>query len=513
MLVRPAHQRLEAGDAATLEIDQRLVIGLQHVVLDGVAQIDLDAAAALRARVHFRFKEAERPEPFALGARQRHVGILEQLLGVVAVAGRNRDADAGAADNAVSVEQIRLADRSDQAARQHGDLFRPRDAGLHHGKFIGAETRDGVFFPQGRPQALGHALEQLVADGMTQRVVDGLKVVEVEKQDRNLVAAATGVRQQFIEPLAQQDAVGQPGQAVMLRHKGKAGLGALALRDVHQGQQDRRAAFECQVTRIDRHIDQRAVRLDMLPCSRGAFFGALVAAPRRRLIECLHVGDFQLLEVVPRIAIVGDCGVVHAENTFVILRADDHRHRITVEQQPERRLALLQFGDIDAQTDHAAIAGLPLVDQDAAAICQHLLMGRFRMIHLLETLVDPFVFAPDRFRIVAASDADLQRVAQPRALREQIRTLGVNFGVFLVPENVAAIGVEKHDTLRKNVDGFAQTRIRLLSAGNGRLGLGALADDLPDPGIMTMGRNFRLRLQPANRQLPPDMLRPSDPAF
>ena len=248
VLVRPAHQCLQAGDAAALEIDQRLIIGLQHVAFDGGAQINLDATAALSARVHFRFKETERSEPFALGARQRHVGILEQLLGVVTVAGRNRDADAGTADDAVSVEQIRLADRRNQTARQHGDFFRPRDAGLYHGKFIGAETCDGVLFAQGRPQALGHTLEQLVADGMTQRIVDGLEVVEIEKQDRNLVAAAPGMRQQFIEPLTQQDAVRQAGQAVMLRHEGEASLGTLALGDVHQGQQDRRLALECQVT-------------------------------------------------------------------------------------------------------------------------------------------------------------------------------------------------------------------------------------------------------------------------
>ena len=145
----------------------------------------------------------------------------------------------------------------------------------------------------------------------------------------------------------------------------------------------------------------------MLPCSRGAFFRGLIAPPWRSLIERLHVGDFQLLEVVLRIAIMCDCGIIHAENTLVVLRADDHRHRVAVKQQPERRLALLQFGDIDAQTDHAAIAGLPFLDQDAAPVAQHLLMRRPRMIHLLEALVDPFVFASGRFRIIAASDADL----------------------------------------------------------------------------------------------------------
>ena len=81
---------------------------------------------------------------------------------------------------------------------------------------------------------------------MAQRVVDGLEVVEVEKQHRDLVAAAAGMRQQFIEPLPQQDAVRQSGEAVMLRHEREPRLGALALGDVHQRQQHRRLAFEYQ---------------------------------------------------------------------------------------------------------------------------------------------------------------------------------------------------------------------------------------------------------------------------
>ena len=146
--VRPAYQRLEAGDAPGLEIDQRLVMRLQDIVLDRRAQIDFDAAARLRTGVHFRFEETERAVAFALGARQRHVGVLEQLLGVVAVAGRNRNADAGAADNGMAVEQIGLADGVDQAPGQERHVLGPRHAGLHDGELVRAEARDRVLFAQ-----------------------------------------------------------------------------------------------------------------------------------------------------------------------------------------------------------------------------------------------------------------------------------------------------------------------------------------------------------------------------
>ena len=69
-----------------------------------------------------------------------------------------------------------------------------------------------------------------------------------------------------------------------------------------------------------------------------------------------------------------DRGVVDAEDALVVQRADDHRHRIAVEQQPERRLALLQLGDVDAQADDAAVRGQPFLDQDDAAVGQRLLV-------------------------------------------------------------------------------------------------------------------------------------------
>src|SRR5207245_2589947 len=43
-----------------------------------------------------------------------------------------------------------------------------------------------------------------------------------------------------------------------------------------------------------------------------------------------------------------------------IARADDHRHRIRVEQQAERGLALLQLGDVDAQADDARLGNRSL---------------------------------------------------------------------------------------------------------------------------------------------------------
>ena len=317
---------------------------------------------------------------------------------------------------------------------------------------------------------------------MAERIVDRLEIVEAEHQHRDLFGAAPGVQQDLVHVLAQQIAVRQAGQAVVLGHEGKPRLGALALGDVHQRQQHRGLVVIDQMARIDRQIDQRAVGPDMLPGARRLFVAGAIAGPGRFGFEGLDAADGQLLEFGAAIAVMLDRGIVDAEDALVVQRADDHRNRIAVEQQPERGLALLQFGDVDAQADDAAVLGQPLLDQDDAAVGQGLLMALAGLIELGEPLGDPFFFAADRFGIIAALDADADGVLQPRARLEQVRAAVVDLGIFLVPENVAAVGIEKHDALRQDVDRLAQPFMGFPRFGDRGFGLGALAHDLADLG-------------------------------
>ena len=80
----------------------------------------------------------------------------------------------------------------------------------------------------------------------------------------------------MVQLLAQQSAVRQVGQPVMLGHEGKPRLGALALGDVHQREQHRRLFAVEQFTGIDRKIDQRTVGADMLPGTRRLLVAARV---------------------------------------------------------------------------------------------------------------------------------------------------------------------------------------------------------------------------------------------
>ena len=82
------------------------------------------------------------------------------------------------------------------------------DAGLDDGEFVAADARHRVDLAHAMAKPRRHHLEQLIAHRMAERVVDALEAVEIEKQHRELVAAADA-GQRLGEPLAKQQRLGR----------------------------------------------------------------------------------------------------------------------------------------------------------------------------------------------------------------------------------------------------------------------------------------------------------------
>ena len=109
------------------------------------------------------------------------------------------------------------------------------DVLLEHHEFVAAEARDEILRTQHLAQPVGHRAQQLVAAGMTQRIVDLLELVEVDKQQcrQSLgivarIASSRSISSRKLTP------VGQRRQLVVTRQMADPGFGHAPLGDVFQ---------------------------------------------------------------------------------------------------------------------------------------------------------------------------------------------------------------------------------------------------------------------------------------
>ena len=80
-LVGPAQQRLARDHAAVGDRDDRLVVDLELVSLERVAQIALDAEPTIHLDAQVGVEDREAVAPDRLGAIHRNVGLMYQPVG------------------------------------------------------------------------------------------------------------------------------------------------------------------------------------------------------------------------------------------------------------------------------------------------------------------------------------------------------------------------------------------------------------------------------------------------
>ncbi len=122
----------------------------------------------------------------------------------------------------------RLAQLDQQA---FGQARQGRGAGAtieEDGELVAGQTRQGVGFRRGAPQALGHLPEQLVGDLMAEAVVEQLEAVQVDQQQGQPALLLARPLGRLVQPLAEQPAVGQAGQFVVVQQMTQALLDVAA---------------------------------------------------------------------------------------------------------------------------------------------------------------------------------------------------------------------------------------------------------------------------------------------
>ena len=229
--VAPAQQRLAGGDLAVLKIDHRLIVDFEAAIGDRLTQFEFQDSPRLGARVHAGLEEAVGPPPVALGAVQREVRVLQQLVEIQPVARGERDADTGIRGDQVPRAFQRSPDRFINSVNELSGFRLVLDSALDDGKFVAAEPGRHVGLLQATAQALGHPLQEFVADRMAEGIVDALELVDVDIEYGKLFARSDRPQRLF-QPLAKQNPVRQIGQRVVMRQMGDFLVGARALGDV-----------------------------------------------------------------------------------------------------------------------------------------------------------------------------------------------------------------------------------------------------------------------------------------
>ena len=137
-------------------------------------------------------------------------------VGVLRVEG---DADA-AGDAGFAVRQQKgFGEAGDERV---GDLQRAggfADIGHDHGEFVTAHPRHGVALANPSAQPLRDLLQQEVAGGVAEAIIDALESVKVDPQHGGTTFVSPGVAQGLTHAVPEQVAVGQVGQAVVVRQR------------------------------------------------------------------------------------------------------------------------------------------------------------------------------------------------------------------------------------------------------------------------------------------------------
>ena len=226
--VLPAHQRLEACDAAVAEVGDGLVDDEQFTFLDRQSQFAFQARAFAGALFHRRLEEAMARAAAALCLSHREARILQHCLGFDGATVPHQHPDTDGAVYRNSANRVRLVQRVHEASR-HAFGQSAHVEALHRfeqdNEFVDTESRRGLAsfglllgpmaLAQCAVDARAHQAQQIVAGGLTQVDIDPAEAVGVDQQhDETVVGVFLRRSYRALDTFQHHGAVGHGGQRV-----------------------------------------------------------------------------------------------------------------------------------------------------------------------------------------------------------------------------------------------------------------------------------------------------------
>ncbi|KHS41618.1 hypothetical protein NJ75_04643 [Novosphingobium subterraneum] len=215
LLVRPAHESLEALDAVLRHGKQGLEVKLEITIPDRAAHIDFQMTTTTCLGVEFGFEEVVAALAIVLGTIEREIGAFEEGVRAVRVLRADRDADTGGNNDAASVDGQFAVERGFKSAGQGSAVGCRLESIEQEAEIVTAEPRHhGVRVAV--LKRLRHGAQQLVSKRVTQCVVYGLEVVNIDEgYERALAFALSGYGS--FQLFDEETAIGQAGQCIVER--------------------------------------------------------------------------------------------------------------------------------------------------------------------------------------------------------------------------------------------------------------------------------------------------------
>jgi len=228
----PAQQGFRADDGAAGHVEGGLELQHEFIPAQGGAQVLFQAGPFDDLRMHVRIEKLEIVAPAFFRVVHGDIGVVQQRVDGVAIAGKDGHADRGRHLQLVVAQLIGLRDGLQQAGRHVRRLVDAAHFGQDDDEFVAAVAADRVDAAHAAHQAPRHFLEQQIAHVMAHAVIDVLEMVEIQVQDGQHAQLAPRRRQRLRQPVQQQHPVRQVGEEIVLGQVPRVFLALLALADV-----------------------------------------------------------------------------------------------------------------------------------------------------------------------------------------------------------------------------------------------------------------------------------------
>ena len=160
--------------------------------------------------------------------------MIEHLRGVGLLRRTDRDADADAATDALTVHLERRLHGFDNLRGDKLGVFRYVEVGQDYRELIAAEARDGIGLSSHLFETIRDLHQKSVSRRVPKVIVDGFEVIQVQEHERNRFSIPAGLGERFSMFGLKEGAIGETGQNVELRKCRQFFLCTSLFRDVDQ---------------------------------------------------------------------------------------------------------------------------------------------------------------------------------------------------------------------------------------------------------------------------------------